>query len=58
MTSVEKLHDSFLESFWDHWSVIEHDDWAHCDERVSVRMEVLYGLVPGFLVIRGTSRLR
>ena len=55
MTSMEELHDSLLESFRDHGSVIEHDDWAHCDERVSVRMEVLYGLVPGVLVIRGAS---
>ena len=55
MTSMEKLHDSMLESFWDHWSVIKHDNWAHCDERVSVRMEILYCLVPGVLVIRGTS---
>ena len=55
MTGMEEFHDSMLESSGDHWSVMEHDDWAHCDERVSVRMEVLYGLVPGVLVIRGTS---
>ena len=56
MTSVEEFHDSLLESFGDHWSVMEHDNWAHCDERVSVRMEVLDDLVPGVLVFRGTSR--
>ena len=55
MTSVEEFHDSLLEGSRDHWSVMEHDDWAHCDERVSVWMEVLDGLVPGVLVIRGTS---
>ena len=55
MTSVEELHDSLLKSFRDHGSVIEHDNWAHCDERVSVRMEVLDALVPGVLVIRGAS---
>ena len=32
MTSVEEFHDSLLESCGDHWSVMEHDDWAHCDE--------------------------
>ena len=32
MTSVEEFHDGWPESSGDHWSVMEHDNWAHCDE--------------------------
>ena len=46
MSSMEVVHDSLLERLWDDWSVMEHDYWTDCYERVSVWEEVLDGLVP------------
>ena len=48
---MEELHDSRTERFRDDGSVMEHDDWAHSDEALTVGEVFQHQGVPGSFVL-------